>query len=31
MDDIIKCPYCGSEVDTTENKVCPLCGTPVNQ
>jgi predicted amidophosphoribosyltransferase len=26
----IKCSYCGSEVDT-ENKVCPLCGTPVNQ
>jgi len=30
MQEIITCPYCGSLVDVTEEKVCPLCGTAVN-
>ena len=30
MEEIIVCQYCGSLVDTTEEKVCPLCGTPIN-
>lgn len=30
MEEIITCPYCGSLVDVTEEKVCPLCGTVVN-
>lgn len=30
MQEIITCPYCGSLVDITEEKCCPLCGTVIN-
>jgi len=31
MDELITCVYCGSLIDPTEDKVCPLCGATINE